>query len=388
MGYRFWVALLLAVLLSAPASAQCTGVFPANTLCGNLGASPATPKPFPASGTVVGPVVSVVGHFATWANTSGTLLADYDLLGGASTFSGNNIFTGSNNFSSGTQTFATVDINGGAIDGTAIGASSPSTAVVTSLTFSSASGPITAANLNSGTNAGATTYWRGDNTWVQPPGTRLDAIRVYTANDTWSKPAGLVSVLVYTTGGGGGGGGADSNGSGDNFCGSSGGGGGTAIELIAAASLGATETVTIGAAGTAGANTGTTGGNGGTSSFGAHNSATGGAGGQGGADIGVTILIGGVGGVGSGGTLNLSGVAGGMSVSVSTDRACNGPGGASFWGGGDDGVCKYSTGVEAGTTGTARGSGGTGGCDVNDTAGAAGGAGVAGQVVVYEFVQN
>lgn len=55
---------------------QCTGVFPANTLCGNLSASPAPPSQFSASGTVVGPGSSVVGEIAVWANTGGTQLGD------------------------------------------------------------------------------------------------------------------------------------------------------------------------------------------------------------------------------------------------------------------------------------------------------------------------
>ncbi len=71
-----WIVLALALLFSTSASAQCTGVFPANTLCGNLGASPAPPTAFSASGTVVGPGSSTVGDVATWANTAGTLLQD------------------------------------------------------------------------------------------------------------------------------------------------------------------------------------------------------------------------------------------------------------------------------------------------------------------------
>jgi hypothetical protein len=69
--------LVLALCLgSTGAYAQCNGVFPANTLCGNLGASPAPPSAFSASGTVVGPGSSTIGDAATWANTGGTQLAD------------------------------------------------------------------------------------------------------------------------------------------------------------------------------------------------------------------------------------------------------------------------------------------------------------------------
>ena len=91
---------LALLLIPAAAQAQCNGVFPANTLCGNLTANPKTPGPVAAGGSVVvGPVSSTVGHFATWNNTLGTLLADYNLFGGANTWTGNNTYsTGIFNF--------------------------------------------------------------------------------------------------------------------------------------------------------------------------------------------------------------------------------------------------------------------------------------------------
>lgn len=98
--------LLLALALwltPLAALAQCNGVFPPNTLCGNLSASPAPPSAFTASGTVTGPATSVVGHFATWNNTTGTLLADFNLYAAA------NVWTASNNFTS------TFQINGNTV---------------------------------------------------------------------------------------------------------------------------------------------------------------------------------------------------------------------------------------------------------------------------------
>ena len=75
--------LLLALaflLIPAAASAQCTGVFPANTVCGNLSGVRAPPKPTPAGGGggggIIGPVTSVVGDVATWGNVSGSVLFD------------------------------------------------------------------------------------------------------------------------------------------------------------------------------------------------------------------------------------------------------------------------------------------------------------------------
>jgi hypothetical protein len=101
------IILALALAL-APSLAfgQCNGVFPANTLCGNLSASPAPPAAFSASGTVVGPGSSVVNDIATYANTGGTqikdsgvLISNVPLLGSNNTYTGTNTF---NNTVSGT----------------------------------------------------------------------------------------------------------------------------------------------------------------------------------------------------------------------------------------------------------------------------------------------
>lgn len=198
-------------------------------------------------------------------------------------------------------------------------------------------------------NSGATaSEWAG----VAP------TIQVFTANGTYTKPAGLTAALVITTGGGGGGGAANVATAGG------GGGGGTAIELLAASAIGATETVTIGASasgGGAGTNNAGTAGN--TSSFGALNSATGGAGGGGG-----TSGTGGNGGTGSGGSLNFDG---GDGETGSATNGVGGGGGSSFLGGEarNDARPGHSY-------------GGGGGAGFN---GGGGGAGAAGAVVVLEF---
>ncbi len=187
------------------------------------------------------------------------------------------------------------------------------------------------------------------------------SVQVFTTAGTsvYTKPAGLVRAKVTVVGSGGGGG------SSSTIYGGGGGAGGCAIKILEAASIAATETVTIGAAGAAGVLD--VGGNGGTSSFGAHASATGGAGGPN------ISNPGGAGGMGSGGNINLGGGGGGGS---SPSGGSGGSGGSSCVGGGGGGGQSSA----GGTGGTNTGGGGGGGA-VN----ANGGAGALGIVIVEEY---
>lgn len=87
-----WLLALALVLLPTAASAQCSGVAPANTLCGNLTASPNVPGFFAASGTFTGtvdphyvPVASTLNNFVDGfylaPNTGITLLASPSAAG-------------------------------------------------------------------------------------------------------------------------------------------------------------------------------------------------------------------------------------------------------------------------------------------------------------------
>ena len=219
-------------------------------------------------------------------------------------------------------------------------------------------------------NAGGTSVTLGD-------------VNVYTADDTWSKPAGLHHVIVEVVGGGGGGGTAPTTTSGAAYqsAGSGGGGGGYSKKKILAAALGATETVTVGEGGAAG-NAGE------TSSFGAHATASGGA--AGGALASSNLVgagAGGAGGVGASGDINANGDAGGHCMRV-VGNPFGGSGGGTVLGGMVKSNVVTSAGV-AGTNGLAYGGGGSGGANMGSQASTrAGGAGAAGVVIVYNYISG
>lgn len=100
-------------------------------------------------------------------------------------------------------------------------------------------------------------------------------VDVFTAGGTWTKAAGAVYVHVRVQAAGASGAGAATTGAAQATTGGGGGGGGYAESTIPAASLGATETVTVGAGGVGGV--GTVGTAGGGASYGAHVTANGGA---------------------------------------------------------------------------------------------------------------
>jgi len=69
------VAMCLFAFPSA-AKAQCTGLFPPSTVCGNFTGSNAPPKAMVANSGVFGPGTTTIGHAACWNSTNGTLLSD------------------------------------------------------------------------------------------------------------------------------------------------------------------------------------------------------------------------------------------------------------------------------------------------------------------------
>lgn len=212
----------------------------------------------------------------------------------------------------------------------------------------------------------------------------LIGFQTFTASGTWTPTAGTNSVVVECKGSGGGGGGSDQNGVSVGGAGGGGGEGETAIERITAG-LGATETITIGAAGAAGAAAGGNGGTGGTTSFGAHMTAIGGGGGSGtGSASSIQLVLrGGIGGTGgTGADISHTGQAGmGGSGISNAGHMIGGTGGGR--GGGRGGQITANNQNSAGAAGNSGGGGG--GAAGSNTIGTAGGAGGTGYVKVWEY---
>jgi hypothetical protein len=190
---------------------------------------------------------------------------------------------------------------------------------------------------------------------------------------------GMTGVTIETFGAGGGGGGVNSTGSGQAE-GAGGGGGGYARAIIPVASLGVSETITVGAGGTAGSATGGNGGTGGTTSFGAHCIATGGSGGNGMATrtTGNDVALGGAGGIGTTGTTLLRGSDGGNGRIIAGVAALAAYGGGAAMSGANTRKSEISG---VGRNGQSEGSGGSGAATAVAT-GYTGGVGAGGLCIV------
>jgi hypothetical protein len=143
---------------------------------------------------VVGAAIKIVnagGGFTTLVDNAGTLIsgAEFNILDAGIAY---NELT-----DSGTLTVTTVDINGGAIDGTAVGASSPSTGAFTTL---SSTGVTTIGN-NSATVAVNSSDWdinaTGDITGIG--GLTMDGAFSQTGATTFSTGTSTVSLNGATT---------------------------------------------------------------------------------------------------------------------------------------------------------------------------------------------
>lgn len=213
---------------------------------------------------------------------------------------------------------------------------------------------------------------------VAPAATGINSILrfVFTIADTGTNyvpSAGLKYADVEVIGGGGGGSGSAGA---TGFGGSGGGAGGYARKLVPAATIGASQVLTIGAAGAAGASGGGAGGAGGTSSLGAIVSATGGAGGPAPSDAAAA------GGGGVGGDFNTVGGPGfaAKDAKSGTGPTCAGEaGGNTLFGGAGRQTPQDSDGIAA----TSYGGGGSGAGGFNNHTG---GAGFSGVIIITEYI--
>lgn len=199
-------------------------------------------------------------------------------------------------------------------------------------------------------------------------------VQLFTSSGTYTPTAGMRYCLVELVGGGGAGGKAI-GGPPPTASGGGGGAGGEGKDVFNAATIGAGQTITIGAGGSPSG--GNTGGTGGTTSFGALLSATGGLGGRsnaidnGGGDGGT--------GTGSGTAILKQGQAGESFYSV-TGNLRGGQGGSSSYGGGATGLPTNNTQTPQG-----YGQGGVGGFQIGGIGTIIGYAGNPGMVRVTEY---
>lgn len=211
---------------------------------------------------------------------------------------------------------------------------------------------------------------------------RLIGVQVFTANGTYTPTAGMVTAVIEAQGGGGAGGGLATPSAGNVSLGAPGTSGSYAKGRFTAASIGASQTVTVGAAGAGASNA--AGGNGGTSSVGSLITAPGGVGGG----LLNNQVPGGSNGNGSAaGTptganiVQAIGTCPSLSTSISASSAQSGAGGASLFGGG--GIPPVING--GGVTALNYGAGGSGVVAGSGGANAAGGGGKAGIVIIWEY---
>lgn len=195
--------------------------------------------------------------------------------------------------------------------------------------------------------------------------------QVFTASGTYTPTSGMAYAIIECVGGGGGGGGVTNS---ATAGGGGGGSGGYSRKTVSAATVGASQTVTVGAAGTGGAS-GANNGNAGTaSSVGTLCVANGGSGGAGSSSNGRS---GGAGGTAGTGDITMVGQSGEPGIS----SVKGGGGGNSYFGRGGWGMGATSGSTDINGKGYGAGGGSTGGASTA----AAGGNGTDGIVVITEF---
>lgn len=213
-------------------------------------------------------------------------------------------------------------------------------------------------------------------------------VQTFTATGPYVPTAGMKFAIMECIGGGGGGGGVGNTATAATVvaCGGGGSGGYSRIK-VSAATVGASQTVTIGTAGTAGSSAGGDGGAGGNTTVGTLCRANGGSGGggmtagafNGGAGANITgaigdVVFGGAPGIGGG------------NIAAGSGLTPAGGGGASAFGGGGAPAVVAANASAVGGAATNYGSGGGGAMGANAATARIGGAGSAGVAIITEFI--
>jgi hypothetical protein len=209
------------------------------------------------------------------------------------------------------------------------------------------------------------------------------AVQKFTSSGTYTPSAGLLYATIECVGGGGSGGSVTAVAA--NFTTGSGGAGGTySKKTVSAATVGASQVVTVGAGGAAPATGDNSGNAGGTTSVGALCTAPGGGGGPF-AHAGVGVNGGGIPGAAGTGDLSVPGSAGGggLGAGSAIGLFC-GFGGSSHFGG----ITAVPAVNSNGGTGQNYGAGGSGAQDSTGTTNRAGGAGGIGVVIITEYLNQ
>lgn len=275
-------------------------------------------------------------------------------------------------------TFGTAVVAGGGTGSTSFNINGP---VISSTTTTGALTSITLTNQK----------FLVGNTSAAPTAKALSVVRqVFASTGTYTPTSGMVYCDIEVVGGGGGGGSVPAITNVQVAGAGGGGGGGYARGIFSSATIGASQSVTVGAAGAAGT-AGGAGGTGGTSSVGSTLlSATGGAGGSAGtAATGAYLAAGGSGGAGSSGDFQTNGSPGEYSLclfNAAFPIAFGGTGGSTYFGGGAISTTSINGSSVAGNAGTSYGGGGSGAANTLTNTAHDGGAGAKGVVIITEYV--
>ena len=214
-------------------------------------------------------------------------------------------------------------------------------------------------------------------------------VQTFTSSGTYTPTAGMLYCIIECVGGGGGGGGVAATSATTCAAASGGSGGSYARKFASAATIGASQVVTVDLGGTGGSAGNNSGSDGGSTSVGTICIATGGGGGTGCPASALVLIPGGTGTTTGTGDIVIRGSDGGNSIAMFIATPGGwvypGSGGSSFFAGsvqGQPGTNNHNT----GRSGYNYGGGGCGGENTPSQLAAGGGNGAPGIVIITEFI--